>query len=62
MTIQRLKELIKESVHEVMQESSCPICGESVYENEQSCECMNEDSMDLSVYKDLLKKKLTDLD
>lgn len=44
MTTQRLKQLIKESIEEVIEESSCPMCGESVYETEKKCECMTEDT------------------
>ena len=62
MTTQRLKQLIKESIEEVIEESSCPMCGESVYEAEKKCECMNEDTeSDLSQYKELLKQKLSQL-
>lgn len=57
MTTQRLKQLIKESIEEVIEESSCPMCGESVYETEKKCECMTES--DLSQYKELLKQKLS---
>ena len=44
MTTQRLKQLIKESIEEVIEESLCPMCGESVYETEKKCECMTEDT------------------
>jgi hypothetical protein len=62
MTTQRLKQLIKESIEEVIEESSCPMCGESVYEAEKKCECMKENTeSDLSHYKELLKQKLSQL-
>jgi hypothetical protein len=60
MTTQRLKQLIKESIEEVISESSCPVCGESVYETESKCECMNEES-ELIKYKDILQNKLSQL-
>lgn len=63
MTIQRIKELIKESITEVIEESSCPMCGESVYEEEKECECMKEDHepSELEKYKDILQQKLNQL-
>ena len=62
MTTQRLKELIKESIEEVIAESSCPICGESIYEEEKECECMKEDrESELTKYKDSLQQKLNQL-
>lgn len=62
MTTQRLKELIKESIEEVIEESSCPICGESVYETEKECECMKEDNkLELAKNKDILQQKLNQL-
>lgn len=62
MTIQRIKELIKESIEEVIEESSCPMCGESIYEEEKECECMKEDQeSELVKYKDILQQKLNQL-
>lgn len=62
MTIQRIKELIKESIEEVIEESSCPMCGESIYEEEKECECMKEDhESELTKYKDILQQKLNQL-
>ena len=62
MTTQRIKELIKESIEEVIEESSCPMCGESVYETETKCECMKEDvESELVKYKDILQNKLSQL-
>ena len=62
MTTQRLKQLIKESIEEVIEESSCPMCGESVYETEKKCECMTEDTeSDLLRHKKLLIQKLSQL-
>ena len=62
MTIQRIKELIKESIEEVIEESSCPMCGESVYESEKECECMKEETeSELQKYKDILQQKLNQL-
>lgn len=62
MTIQRIKELIKESIAEVIEESACPMCGESVYEAEKECECMKEDhESELTKYKDILQQKLNQL-
>ena len=60
MTIQSLKELIKESITEVLEESSCPVCGESVYESENKCTCSEEH--DIESLKDKLKNKLKDLE
>lgn len=59
MTIQSLKDLIKESIEEVLEESSCPICGESVYESEKKCTCSEEKSLD--DLRDALKDKLGEL-
>lgn len=62
MTIQRIKELIKESIEEIIEESSCPMCGESAYESEKECECMKEDTeSELQKYKDILQQKLNQL-
>lgn len=62
MTLQRIKELIKESIEEVIEESSCPMCGESIYEEEKKCECMKEDhGSELEKYKDILQQKLNQL-
>jgi hypothetical protein len=62
MTKQRLKQLVKESIEEVIEESSCPMCGESVYETETKCECMKEDTeSELLKYKELLQQKLNQL-
>jgi len=58
MTIQHLKQLIKESIEEVIEESSCPVCGESVYETE--CECVKEET-DLDQYKDVLQQQRNQL-
>lgn len=60
MTIDQLKKLIKESIEEVISESSCPICGESVYENESKCGCVKEDS-ELAKGRDELQNKLSQL-
>jgi hypothetical protein len=60
MTAQRLKQLVKESIEEVFEESSCAFCGESVYETETKCNCVKEES-DLAKYKDALQQKLSQL-
>jgi hypothetical protein len=59
MTINDLKRLIKESITEVIEESSCPMCGESVYETEKRCECSEE--IDLGSVKNQLQAKLDQL-
>ena len=59
MTINDLKRLIKESITEVIEESSCPMCGESVYETENRGECSEE--IDLGSIKNQLQAKLDQL-
>lgn len=42
MTINELKNIIKESIEEVLDETSCPICGEAVFISGKKCECIEE--------------------
>jgi predicted nucleic acid-binding Zn ribbon protein len=59
MTINDIKRLIKESITEVIEESSCPMCGESIYETEKKCNCSEEVGIDN--LKNQLKSKLDQL-
>jgi hypothetical protein len=63
MTTQRLKQLIKESIEEVIEESTCPFCSESAYETGTKCNCKEniEDSDNLHTLRDQLKQKLNRL-
>ncbi len=59
MTIKSLRQLIKESINEILEESSCAVCGESVYEAEKKCTCSEQN--DLEILKNKLKDKLDNL-
>jgi len=63
MTINSLRRLVIESIEEVLDESTCPFCSESVYETGTKCNCKEntEESDNLHKLGDRLKQKLNQL-